>query len=80
MKRVMVMKRATASATRVECDKEGDGSGGKSNGVEGGGQATATRAIATMMAKMWAMATTTRVAGDKEGNGAMATATWVAGM
>ncbi len=36
-----------ASATRVACDKEGDGDGGKSNGDEGGGRATATRAIAT---------------------------------
>ncbi len=32
-----------ASATRVACDKEGDGDGGKSNGDKGGGQATATR-------------------------------------
>ncbi len=39
--------RAMASATRVVCDKEGDGNGGKSNGNEGGGQAMATRAMAT---------------------------------
>ncbi len=32
--------------SRVVCDKEGDGDGGKSNGKEGGGQATATRAMA----------------------------------
>ncbi len=36
-----------ALATRVVCDEEGDGDGGKSDGNEGGGQATATRAIAT---------------------------------
>ncbi len=36
-----------ALATRVACDKEGNGDGGKSNGNEGGGQAMATRAMAT---------------------------------
>jgi hypothetical protein len=36
-----------ASATRVACDKEGDGDGGKSDGKEGGGRATATRAMTT---------------------------------
>ncbi len=36
-----------ASATRVACDKEGNGNGGKSNGNKGGGQATATRAMVT---------------------------------
>ncbi len=35
------------SATRVACDKEGDGDGGKSDGDEGGGRATATRAMVT---------------------------------
>jgi hypothetical protein len=34
-----------ASAMRVVCDKEGDGDGGKSDGDEGGGRATATRAM-----------------------------------
>jgi hypothetical protein len=38
---------AMASATRVACDEEGDGNGGKSNGDKGGGGATATRAMAT---------------------------------
>ncbi len=38
---------AMALATRVACDEEGDGDGGKSDGDEGGGQATATRAMAT---------------------------------
>jgi hypothetical protein len=32
---------------RVACDEEGKGNGGKSDGDEGGGQATATRAMAT---------------------------------
>ena len=34
------------ASTRVACDEEGDGNGGKSNGDEGGGQATAKRAMA----------------------------------
>ncbi len=38
---------AMASAMRVACDEEGNGDGGKSDGDEGGGQATATRAMAT---------------------------------
>ncbi len=38
---------AMASATRVACDEEGDGDGGKSEGNEGGGRAKATRAMAT---------------------------------
>ncbi len=33
--------------TRVACDKEGDGNGGKSNGDEGGGRAMVKRAMAT---------------------------------
>jgi hypothetical protein len=32
---------------RVSCNEEGDGNGGKSDGNEGGGQATATRVMAT---------------------------------
>ncbi len=39
--------RAMALATRVACDEEGDGNGGKSDSDEGGGRAMATRAIAT---------------------------------
>ncbi len=35
------------TSTRVACDKEGEGDGGKSDGDEGGGLATATRAMAT---------------------------------
>jgi hypothetical protein len=34
-----------ALATRVACGEEGDGEGGKSDGYEGGRQATATRAM-----------------------------------
>jgi hypothetical protein len=34
-------------STKVVCDEEGEGNGSKSDGNEGGGQATATRAIAT---------------------------------
>jgi hypothetical protein len=45
------MKRARAAramaSTRVACDKEGEGDGGKSDGDEGGERATATRAMAT---------------------------------
>jgi hypothetical protein len=36
-----------ALATRVACDKEGNGNGGKSDGNKGGGQAMVTRAMAT---------------------------------
>jgi hypothetical protein len=47
-------------AMKVSCNKEGCGDGGKSDGNEGGGRATAT-------ATTWAMATAMRLAGDKEG-------------
>ncbi len=44
-------KRARAARamvlTRVACDEEGEGDGGKSNGDKGGGRATAIRAMAT---------------------------------
>jgi hypothetical protein len=63
------MKRAMALATRVECDKESDGFGGKSVGNEGGRRLTATRAMATVTATTWLMATVTRLAGDEEGKG-----------
>jgi hypothetical protein len=55
---VRATTRRMASATRVVCDKEGNGDGGKSNGYEGDGQATATR----VMAKVKATMTTTAVA------------------
>jgi hypothetical protein len=35
------------ASTRVGCDEEGEGDGGKRDGDEGGGRATATRAMAT---------------------------------
>ena len=68
-KRAMGMKRAMALATRVECDKESDGFGGKSDGNEGGRRLMATRALATVMATTWLMVTVTRLAGGKEGKG-----------
>ncbi len=46
-------------ATKVSCNKENGGDGGKSDGDEGGGQAT-------VMAMTRAMATAMRLAGDKE--------------
>jgi hypothetical protein len=33
--------------TRVACDEEGEGNGGKSDGDKGGGRATGTRAMVT---------------------------------
>ena len=63
------MKRAMALATRVECNKESNGFGGKSNGNEGGRRLTATRVMATVTATTWLMATVTRLAGDEEGKG-----------
>jgi hypothetical protein len=58
MKRVMAMMRRMASETRVVCNKEGDGNGGKSDGYKGDGRVTATR----VMAKVKAMMTTSAVA------------------
>ncbi len=55
------MKRAMALATRVECDEESDGFGGKCNGNEGGRQLMATKVMATVTATTWLMA--------KEGKG-----------
>ena len=63
------MKRAMELGMRVECDKESDGFGGKSDGNEGGRRLTATRVMVTVTATMWVMATVTRLAGDKEGKG-----------
>ncbi len=49
---MMGTKRVTSMAIRLAGNKEGNGDGGKSNGdgVEGGGQATAMRALATRVA------------------------------
>ena len=63
------MKRAMALATRVECDEESNGFGGKCDGNEGGRRLMATGAMVTMTATTWLMATVTRLAGDKEGKG-----------
>ncbi len=64
------MKRAMAVATRVECDKEIDGFGGKSDGNKSGRRSlTATRAMATVTATTWVMATVRRLAGNEEGKG-----------
>ncbi len=47
MKRARAMTRRMAVVTRVVCNEEGDGNGGKSDGDEGGGRAMAMRAMAT---------------------------------
>ena len=54
-------------ATRVECDKESNGFGGKSDGNEGDRQLTTTRAMAMATAATWVMVMVTRLAGDEEG-------------
>jgi hypothetical protein len=46
--------------TKVSCNEEGGGDGGKSDGNEGGGRAMAT-------AMTWAMVTAMGLAGDEEG-------------
>jgi hypothetical protein len=70
---VRAMTRRMESATKVACDKKGDGNGCKSNGNEGDRQAMATRATATAMATTkattWVMVMVTKLAGDKEGKG-----------
>ena len=63
------MKGAMALATRVECDKESNGFGGKSNGNKGGRRLMATRVMATVTATTWVMAMVTRLAGNEEGKG-----------
>ena len=63
------MKRAMALATRVECDEESDGFGGKSDGNEGGRRLMATRAMGMVTAMTWLMAMVKRLAGNEEGKG-----------
>ena len=58
-----------ALAMRVECEEESDGFGGKSDGNKGGRRLTATRAMATAMARTWAMVMVTRLAGGENGGG-----------
>ncbi len=53
----------------MECNKESNSFGGKSNGDKGGGKSIATRAMATVKAATWAMAMVRRLAGDEEGKG-----------
>jgi hypothetical protein len=69
-KRARATTRRMALATRVACEEEGDGDGYKSDGNEGDGRSTATRAMVTEMAMakatMWVMVMVTRLAGDKE--------------
>jgi hypothetical protein len=59
-----VTKRATTARAI-----EGDGNNGKSDDDEGGGRAMATRAMATAMVTMWAMAMARRLVGNKEAKG-----------
>ena len=63
------MKRVMALATRVECDEESAGFGGKSDGNEGGRRLTATRVMATVTTTTWLLVTVTRLAGNAEGKG-----------
>ncbi len=63
------MKRAMALATRVECDEESDGFGGKSNGNKGDRQWMATRVMAAMTVTTWVMVMVTRLSGNREGKG-----------
>jgi hypothetical protein len=52
-----------ASATRVACGEEGDGDGGKSDGYEGGGRVTVTRAMVMEKANNNQPATVSTMAG-----------------
>ncbi len=62
------MKRVMALATRVECDKESDGFGGKSDGNDGGRRLMASRAMAkaTMWVMVMVMVMVTRLAGNEQ--------------
>ena len=68
-KRERGVKRVMALATRVECDEESDGFGGKSDGNEGGRRLTVTRAMATVTATTWVMATVMKLVGNEEDKG-----------
>jgi hypothetical protein len=59
----------TASATRVECDKESNGFSSKSNGNEGGNNQVAMIACDKEGKGGKAMAMGIRGAGNKEGKG-----------
>jgi hypothetical protein len=66
-KRARATKRAMVSVTRVECNKESNGFGGKRNGNEGGNNQLAMGAWGEEGKGNKAMAMGIRVAGDKEG-------------
>ncbi len=67
-KRVRAMKWVMALASRVECDGESDGFGGKNHGNKGGTQlAVTSRVLAMVTVKTWVMATVTRLVGGEEG-------------
>ncbi len=68
-KKARAMKRRMALATLVACDKVGDGNGCKSNGDEGDGQATVTRAMGMAKTTPWAIVMVMRLAGNKESKG-----------
>ncbi len=61
--------RAIATAMRMECHKESDGFGGKSNGNKGGNKQLAMGACDKEVKGGKAMVMGIRVAGDKEGKG-----------
>jgi hypothetical protein len=61
--------RAMAMAMRVECHKESDGFGSKSNGNEGGNNQLAMGACDRESEGNKVMAMGLRVVGDKEGKG-----------
>ncbi len=68
-KRLRGANRATASAMRVEWDKESNSFGGKSNGNKGGNNRLAMGACDKEGEGGKAMAMGIRVAGDEEGKG-----------
>jgi hypothetical protein len=58
-----------ALATRVACNKEGNGDSNEGNEDKGGKRAMVMRAMAMATAMTWVMATAMRLVGDKEGKG-----------
>ncbi len=61
--------RTMALATRVVCNKEGNGNYSKSNDDEGDRQAMVTRVMAMVKANTWAILMVKRLTGNKEGKG-----------
>ena len=64
-KRARGMKRAMAFATKVGCNEESDGFGGKSNGNEGCRRLMVTRVIATATLITWVLVMVMRLVGNK---------------